>query len=426
MKLVLRELRDVAYQPLLWLGTVLACLLLIYATGRIDLEEEKAKVMVFTNPSSDIAATDEFDYARTAQLISEVVGVKSLGVAELNTDLATAMAQNSVDIAVMRKSSGQSARQSDWRLTVRARSNLEHRRLVRYAQLIGMTVSGDEPWVFRIYKSIYNRTDSLEQLCVDAAKFCKSPLASEPDSEEVCSWVSYLQRTSPEQCYFDSEKSGRAQVAITGLTADPSQQSRVFIPRAIVLISSIVAFAFACRSFLRDISSNMLSVVLVASGNNWFQLMVSKLVAAVLMGSLVMLTLVLFSTWAHGFHIKAGFTALSLVQVAALISSAICGLLCAFLGRTEPRIYLAASFYLILLVLLSGFIAKIEDTSRILNAVSSLLPVRYAIEPMSDWMLFGTEPTLGNENAHKTFAQLAALTGGAALLVMRLRQRIYG
>jgi hypothetical protein len=94
------------------------------------------------------------------------------------------------------------------------------------------------------------------------------------------------------------------------------------------------------------------------------------------------------------------------VQVISLVVSALLGLAFSLLARTESRIYLIGSAYLVLLVLLSGLIAKIDPSEKILSLISNVFPLGYAMDMLSDWMFFGLVPNVGHNTTQIMFALL--------------------
>jgi ABC-type multidrug transport system permease subunit len=407
VNLLHKELREIVFRPMLWLVTLLAGIFLLYATGRIDLEEERVLIKYYLPDDSERGA----EAPKATQLMRDIVNVDVLDSGPVVGDLATAMVRDNVDIAVLKNG-------ANWRLIVRSRSNLEHRRLVRYAQLVGLSLTAGQPWYFEVIRSMYERDNPFTPVCKEAASLCATDLRG--DSEALCLAVNEAVRRRPESCFNSPPDPSR--LTITGLTSDPSEQSRVFIPRVIVLMASLTAFAFACRSVMRDISNNTLSSVLVMTGNRWLPLVAAKVTAAVLIGAFIFVGLVAAASVLQSFHIKSGFTAIAGLQLISLATSAAIGILCALYGRTEARIYLFGSFYLILVVLLSGFIAEIDNASVFLSLLSYLLPMRFAMEPMSNWMLFGTEPTWSDASVNSCLAQFIVCIGLTALALAQLRR----
>jgi hypothetical protein len=259
------------------------------------------------------------------------------------------MLKDNADIAVTRTLDG-------WRFTLKSRSALEHRRLVRIAQVLGASISQQKPWALLAYDELRSPSDS-------------------PSKAE--NWPMKVQ--------------------ISGVTADPGRHARVFVPKTIALLGYFVAFAFACRSMIRDISNNTLPIIIAALNGRWLCLIAAKICIAVMMGLIVLWSLLLFAATYQDFQIKDGLYLITVVQFNGLLVSAMLGIAFSLLARTESRIYFIGSAYLVLLVLLSGLIAKIDQKEQFLSFISSVFPLGYAMDILSDWMFFGVVPAVGDD-----------------------------
>ena len=221
-----------------------------------------------------------------------------------SSDIMTDALSDNVDIAMTRTTDG-------WRFVIKSRSVLEHNRLVRTAQLLAASVSQQRPWPLIAYEAL---------------------------------------KVDPKE---DSEPNWPTKVQISGVTADPGRHARVFVPKTIALLSLFAAFSFACRSMIRDISNNTVPALIVAARGSWFAVITSKVAMSAIFGLIALLTLILFATEAQDFYLKDGLLVVVLIQSVGLVTSALLGMTFALLARTESRIYLIGSGYLILLVLLS-------------------------------------------------------------------------
>lgn len=227
---------------------------------------------------------------------------------------------------------------------------LEHKRLVRLAQVLGASLSKQQPWPLIAYRA----------------------LQITPDEDVDSGWPRTVQ--------------------ISGTSADPGPHARVFVPKTVALLSFMAAFAFACRSLLRDISNNTLDTHLVACHGRWHEIVAPKVLVAMIGGLLTYLFLLAFALAAQGFYLKDGFFTVTVFQAFGWMASALFGVTCVMFARTESRIYLLGSGYLILLVLLSGLIAKISEKDIVLSWLASVIPLSYAMDVLSDWMFFGVVP----------------------------------
>lgn len=418
MKFIIHEFLEIALRPTLWIGALLVAVLLVYATGRIQLEEEDVHVVIY---QGDLSTPRDEHIDEVGSLAREIAGIKVAGPKRLTTDLATAMTDDKADIAIMPQAEG-------WRLTVRSRSSLEHRRLVRFAQLLGASINRREPWFVIVYKRIYEDRSSFDSLCMRADRLCSEIQNGDLHNQrlidvrrELCSAVEKVKQSISESCIVHQATPGD-EIQISGLAADPGSHARLYVPRVIALLVSFLAFAFACRSMLRDISNNTLPVLLASSGNSWFTLALAKVIASVILAVLIFLVLIAFAALDQDFHIKAGLGNVLAMQTTALTTSAMLGVVVASLGRSEARIYLIGSIYLIVLLLLSGFIAKVDEKIWVLRAISHALPLRFVMDPLESWMTFGVKPSLGSYEFHIIAAQSVAGFAVLNVALERLRR----
>jgi hypothetical protein len=297
---------------------------------------------------------------------------------------------------------------------------------VRFAQLLGASINRRRPWFVIVYQRIYEDRSPLDALCMQAAQLCQEVHDDDLQDErligvkkELCASVQKAKQNLSEPCVVRQTSRGD-EIQISGLAADPGAHARLFVPRAIALLVSFLAFAFACRSMLRDISNNTLPVLLAGSGNSWLPLAFGKVIAAVAFAVVAFLTLLVFAALDQDFHVKAGLESVLAMQAVALATSAMLGLVVAALGRTEARIYLMGSIYLVVLLLLSGFVAKVDEDIWALRALSHAMPLRFVM--VENWMTFGVRPSLGGKDFHIITAQSIAAFALLVICLERLRR----
>lgn len=342
--MIKQELSEFFSRPQLWLSVVAFGVFLVHIVAHLSIEEEDIRVSIYQTDADDSERLATINAADA--IVQEMSNIKVLERKPLSGDVTSQLLADNADVAITRTDDG-------WRFLVRARSELEHKRLVRMAQVLGASLSQQRPWPLIAYAA----------------------LQIKPDDDVDAGWPRYVQ--------------------ISGTSADPGAHARVFVPKTIALLSFMAAFAFACRSFLRDISSNVLEINLVACHGRWREIVLPKVLVAVLGGLLTYLVLLAFALVTEGFYIKSGFWIVMIFQALGWVASALFGVTCVMFARTESRIYLLGSGYLILLVMLSGLIAKISDKDVVLSWLASVIPLSYAMDVLSDWMFFGIVPQPG-------------------------------
>lgn len=373
LRLISHELLDVVTRPVLWIGILAFGMFLVHVVGHMAVDDEGVRVGVYKTAADDEQRLATLGAAET--LFREMSGISIGGSRKvLSSDIAAQALADNIDIAVARTDDG-------WRFLIRSRSGLEHSRFIRTAQVLGATVSQQRPWPLIAYEA--------------------------------------LQTTAADE----TEPKWPTKVQISGTTADPGRHARVFVPKTVALLSFLAAFVFACRSMIRDTANNTLLVLLAASRSSWSEVMTAKIAVASFFGLVAFLALLLFATLSQGFNLKEGLVIITAIQLIGLVTSALIGAACALLAKSESRIYLIASGYLILLVLLSGLIAKIYPSEIFLHWLSRIVPLGYAMDILSDWMFFGVVPALNSDNIQiMTALFLLSLTAVFGSVLYRRRQ----
>jgi hypothetical protein len=168
------ELLDIAARPALWLGTLGACVFLIFAASNLNLDDKEVRVIVYDSANEKDAGSVATVTREMETLANELSGIKVLPAKILSIDLASGMSRDDVHIALTlaKDERSEGTRRMTWRLTIRADSRGQHRRLVRYAQLLGATITRRKPWFVVVYQKVFERESPIEQVCYRASQLC--------------------------------------------------------------------------------------------------------------------------------------------------------------------------------------------------------------------------------------------------------------
>src|SRR6516165_2312912 len=142
MYLLKHEIVEVVSRPLLWLGTFAFCIFMIHVVGHLGIEEDKVRVAIYQTPTDTPEMINTFGHAQ--ELLQELANVEVLSPKRIVTDIPTEMSKDAVQLAITRTLQG-------WRFTLKSRSNVEHTRLVRVAQLLGASIGLEKPWILTAY-----------------------------------------------------------------------------------------------------------------------------------------------------------------------------------------------------------------------------------------------------------------------------------
>jgi len=172
-------------------------------------------------------------------------------------------------------------------------------------------------------------------------------------------------------------------------TALSGSTSRLFVPRTIALLVVLLAFIFAAWSYSRHAGSRMVATILTAPRGGWGALCAATIVGAVWLSLLLCLVLLLMLRPLYGVSLKPNSGSVFLAVTLGCATSALLGLCSAALMRLDNRTHLSASIYFLFLMLSSGFLVPLSESSVVIQALSFLSPLRFVHESLEYWLFFG-------------------------------------
>lgn len=369
------EVLEIAIRPLLWIALALALFITLEGVASLDLDEGQPKIVLYYD-GNEKNPCDE--HLREALIyLRESIDLANAAVGKLG---ASSLTERMIDD---RANIGVFCNGVSWEIAVLARSDLEHHRLVRVAQLVGLTLGNRKPWFIGVYGELFK------------------PIKTDPGPAE---WP--------------------REVTIANLSADPGPHARLFIPKIIAMLTHFTALGFACRSMVRDLSSNTLLFTVAASGGLWRTVITAKAASAIMMAAAVIGLLLMFSVLRHGFAVRIPSGITIAVQLLSVTFAAFLGLALSLIMRTEAKIMLVALVYFVFAFLFSGLISNISEDNFPIFFLSRSLPLGYAMESASDWFFFGRSLNSERESLSLMFALNVLVLLALVVSVQRYRSQL--
>jgi ABC-2 type transport system permease protein len=149
------------------------------------------------------------------------------------------------------------------------------------------------------------------------------------------------------------------------------------------------------------------------------EIIVGKIFAYLLVGSVVGAALVAAAVFGLGVSLAGSIAWLAVVVIGVLLASLALGMVLAIISETESQAVQYAMLALLAGLFFSGFILPIDGLRYPVRIVSWLLPVTYGIRALQDIMLRGTMPPTG-----MLLGLGALVVGYGALAIGGLRRRL--
>jgi hypothetical protein len=416
------EAIELLARPLHWLGIVVVSIVVLAGLDELALDQNIVRVLIIDNDDTQSQGL------RVKALVGELSGVESV-LRRAPTNLDAVIDETKADIIILKLS-------DTWQASLRPRSILDHRRLARIGFGLAAIINHLTPWETVISADSVSRMDYGRTACEIGERVCSTLKAvGDTQFKALCSLPSsYTPATAYpfddktvipcqnsrgtvlndalgfdfrlkkfcDPTLVDSERSvGLCTVpdaptlgSVVSLFGSPQSHTRVFIPRTICLLSVFVAFVVCCRSLMQETRNNTWPVILAITHGDARRLIVAKLVVTVSFVLVLVIGLLEFSNIQFDIAIKPGLIPNLLPIALGALSSAMLGLVVALVVRNEVSAYAIASFYFLILFVLSGYIDDLKDSNSVLSVFSYVLPLRFIIAPFSSWMTFGVSVPL--------------------------------
>lgn len=373
MSLLIFETLEVALRPALLILLFLGLALTIDGVASLDVGEGRIRVVLY---SRDDTSRDCQNFLVEAhELLRETVDLDISRRPWTQPELAVQMIQDEADLGILCSPDG-------WRISVIGRSDLEHQRLVRAAQLAAITLSRHEPWFIKVYRELFRGDRDEVQL--------------------PTGWPKAVNISNP--------------------TTSPGSHARVFLPKIMAMLCHFVAFGFACRSVARDIAGNTLSTIVAASHGRWWPTILARATVASLLSLFVLCFLLALSANRHGFTITAPDATTLAIQLLSLTAGALLGLAASLALRNEIRIIMIALVYFVISFLFSGLISTFNPDRFLFYSLSKALPAGYAMESLTNFMFHGMSSVSDASGLQNLAAANIAIVTLLLVVAVRLRR----
>ena len=430
-RLFISELSGFYARPFRWGALLAVSLLVLMGLTQLNLDLNKVRVLILNDESVEKEA------AEIQEMVKELSDVEVID-ANRKGDFVQAADIHRADIILkpwaQPRGDPDTKASHRWQATIRSQSIVDHRRLARAGFAIATIINRHTPWDAIVGSDLMMAKDYGTTICQVGARMCSVyKSVGHPKAAALCSDLAQRRpkdasATKTASCseergavlnwaiafdnaihdFCKSKQISEHQLvgickdlpgssnlsALVGLTPDPPDHTRAFIPRTICLLVMFIAFVVGSRSVVGETKNNVLHILIAASKGRLLSILGIKALNAVLFSMLAFMTMVVFSALYFGISIKPGFTFVAMLVGVGALTSAILGIVAALVFKDEASSYVAGSVYLLFLFIFSGYIVEIRDDNPIIVIISYLSPLKHLIAPVTAWMNFGVEAQL--------------------------------
>lgn len=169
------------------------------------------------------------------------------------------------------------------------------------------------------------------------------------------------------------------------------RQELYLLPKIVSILACFFPFLIASGSVIQEKNEHTLECVIVCLKSKWCHYIVGKELFPLFAGVMNFLVLILFSYSYYGLVIKNGLMGLLLLYVIAIYSSTILGLSASLAFKSQIQAFASSAFYLVCMVLFTGFIFPLESSALYIKAISNLFPLTFLLQPMHEWIISGID-----------------------------------
>lgn len=194
------------------------------------------------------------------------------------------------------------------------------------------------------------------------------------------------------------------------------------IPGVILIISTMITFILASSALIKERTASTIHMII--GHRKGVLTLLSKSLFPTLVGLASLLAMILFSHSAFGFSIRPGWPAILLVVGLCLFAVAFQGITVSALVRSELGAIVAATAYLIVIMLFGGMFFDIESGTTLASAIAALLPSAHIKEIWTTWFLSGGREFPDLAPLAPFFGLTATSFAAAIVAILRLRHSL--
>lgn len=362
-----KDLHEALASRRAWVALVALPLLLIGLVGQLSTRASVLRTYIDPAPAAKPEAT------RLRSLFADLQGVELVDEPRADRPVWSFMDETSLDVAVIWQPNAYSEASGAWLLYAQPLTPEEDGTLVVLTMAIQAGVKLNRVW-----------------------------------------WVGALS---------DSDAASTLNLQIIKRNGTPSPNSVWLVPRVIAIIVSVVAFLVAAPALARERELGTLPLLAIAPRVGWQALFLGKLILPLVAGISLLALSLIFAAALYRFGLKLDLPALLAVQALAVLAVSCQGLLVSALVRTQLQAYLAASAYVIALLLLTGALIPTGEGSVAVRLVANLFPLSFAMPPLAAWLSFGVPASRFGTQILCLAVQILVFGPLAGLAFWRLRRQ---
>lgn len=333
-KVFVKDLYELSSRPYLGIGLILVPLALLYVAGQSIVNSPQILLLLNERVESDV----EID--AVADLLHEFAEIKIERHDWAAAQTPRIMGRERAQLALVAA--------DPHKIFVRPMSSQQQDQLRVLAYQIAASLSYEKPW----------QVETIET-AVDA--------------------------------WQDGEPLDVLAVDIVSVGSPSLQRNVALIPKIIALVVVFIPFLLSCSAIIRDKLNQLLPLQLVAPGVGWLEIVAGKAVAAIVLGTVNLFVLLIFSAMTFGVVMRSGAASVIALQLLAMLASTLLGLAASTLVKSQLQAYFIAALYAFSLIFLSGLFYPIEQALPLVQVISNAFPLTFSHVPLTDWMLYGLD-----------------------------------
>jgi ABC-type multidrug transport system permease subunit len=162
----------------------------------------------------------------------------------------------------------------------------------------------------------------------------------------------------------------------------------VLVAKVLVFVAVFAPFLFALESFVRQRQNQLQPIYLAAARSSWLSYSLAKVVAAVVVGVVVLVSGLVVAGALFGLLPTNGLPEMVVLYVLAATASASLGVSIAAMVESNRALGAVVGYFLALL-LFGGVFLPLSSASPIVQAASYAFPLRFPMHEFHMWLMQG-------------------------------------
>ena len=164
----------------------------------------------------------------------------------------------------------------------------------------------------------------------------------------------------------------------------------------IALLTMFLPFLLSSSLMAREWENGTLEVLLVSPFLTWWNIIWGKILLALFLTTIIFLLGMIFCFGLFGIPARFDVSAILLVQVLGMGTSAFLGVIGSNIVKSQIGAYFLSVIYVSCLVFLTGIVFPVSETAMAAKFLGQLLPLTFSLSPLSEWLIHGSSVQLSS------------------------------